>query len=594
MTTHSYHRDDPSPLSLFETLRSAGVRETVESILVAVMLALLFKAFEAEAFVIPTGSMAPTLQGSHKDVACDQCGFRYRVSASTENPDASRRGEVIETCCPYCRYARPIREERDANDGTFSGDRILVSKFSYDIADPQRWDVTVFRFPENAKQPFIKRLIGLPNEELKLQHGDLFVRPMPADGSIDVDAEFRIARKPPKKLLAMLQPVDDSRFVAPALRAAGWPSRWQQWGVPAEERVWSVIDEPGTPLRYRGVGGNELAWLRYRHLVPRRRDWLELADGKLPTRIGSAIGEAITDYYEYDDGVEVVNQQGRIDYSTAETLHEKARRGLHWVGDLAVEAELEIASASSGSIALDLVEGGIHFRCEIDLATGEAVVSVDDPAIRFEGPDGQELPAGAVLRGKTSLAGGGRHRVRYANCDDRIDLWIDDRLVAFDLPGTYRRSGSVFPRWSTEDPADGEPIGIGVKGTELQITRLAILRDVYYISVTTGQISPPMDYRGANPSEVRGLLDDPRAWSTPKGLQLFERRDAMPAVFGLGDDQFFLLGDNSPASHDARMWRQKFATRDDLVGKALFVYWPHSWNGPIPYLPNFPRMGFIR
>ena len=39
-----------------------GVRETVESIVVAVMLALLFRAYEAEAFVIPTGSMAPTLQ----------------------------------------------------------------------------------------------------------------------------------------------------------------------------------------------------------------------------------------------------------------------------------------------------------------------------------------------------------------------------------------------------------------------------------------------------------------------------------------------------------------------------------------------------
>ena len=38
-------------------------RETFESIVVAFVLAFLFRAFEAEAFVIPTGSMAPTLYG---------------------------------------------------------------------------------------------------------------------------------------------------------------------------------------------------------------------------------------------------------------------------------------------------------------------------------------------------------------------------------------------------------------------------------------------------------------------------------------------------------------------------------------------------
>jgi signal peptidase I len=49
------------------------VRETIESIAVAVVLAFLFRAFVAEAFVIPTGSMAPTLQGRHMDVVCEKC-----------------------------------------------------------------------------------------------------------------------------------------------------------------------------------------------------------------------------------------------------------------------------------------------------------------------------------------------------------------------------------------------------------------------------------------------------------------------------------------------------------------------------------------
>src|SRR6266516_2495426 len=64
-----------------------SVRETVESVVIAFVLAFLFRTFEAEAFVIPTGSMAPTLQGRHKDVDCPQCGYHYRVSASEEESE---------------------------------------------------------------------------------------------------------------------------------------------------------------------------------------------------------------------------------------------------------------------------------------------------------------------------------------------------------------------------------------------------------------------------------------------------------------------------------------------------------------------------
>ncbi|MEC8569987.1 MAG: S26 family signal peptidase, partial [Planctomycetota bacterium] len=144
-----------SPLGIGDFFRDAGVRETVESVIVAVMLALLFKAFEAEAFVIPTGSMAPTLQGQHKDVVCPKCGFRYRVNASLESREAKR---IVETTCPICRYPQEIDDGKYPNHDTFSGDRILVSKFAYDVAEPNRWDVIVFRYPDNAKQNYIKRL----------------------------------------------------------------------------------------------------------------------------------------------------------------------------------------------------------------------------------------------------------------------------------------------------------------------------------------------------------------------------------------------------------------------------------------------------
>src|SRR5438045_6499519 len=82
------------------------VRETVESIVIAFVLAFLFRTFEAEAFVIPTGSMAPTLMGRHKDVYCPKCGYRYQVSASEEESEDRRRptANCVAGMCPMCHY----------------------------------------------------------------------------------------------------------------------------------------------------------------------------------------------------------------------------------------------------------------------------------------------------------------------------------------------------------------------------------------------------------------------------------------------------------------------------------------------------------
>ncbi len=48
-------------------------RENIESILIAIALAFVLRVFLVEAFKIPTGSMAPTLLGHHKNVKCPNC-----------------------------------------------------------------------------------------------------------------------------------------------------------------------------------------------------------------------------------------------------------------------------------------------------------------------------------------------------------------------------------------------------------------------------------------------------------------------------------------------------------------------------------------
>lgn len=593
-------RGEPFTPAVF--FREAGTRETIESVLVAVMLALLFKAFETEAFVIPTGSMAPTLQGLHKDVFCDECDYEYRVSASSENPDAGFARTVIQTTCPICRHTQDINTEEDANEKSFSGDRIVVSKFAYDIAEPDRWEVVVFRYPHVAKQPYIKRLVGLPNEDLRVLHGDVYVQPRTTTESFSIEGNFSIARKDHRKLLAMLQPVDDTHYIAPALIEANWPWRWQQWDQAEENRTWKVNVTPEQPVTFSAAASTDTAWLRYRHLVPRRREWKEILDGKLPTRIlDSQTGEAISDYYEYNDGFEVDRQGSGIIFNPdlPETDHEMSSRGLHWVGDLSMEVDLQVES-SSGTVTLDLVEGGIHFLCQFDLSSGTATAWANRGRLSAEAAyddriafDGVAAEGEQRITAATSLRGPGSYHIRYANVDNQLYLWVNERVVSFDHPGTYTREDAPIPRWSESDAGDAEPAGLGVQGATVTAERLRISRDIYYISVASNS-GEPMDYRGLSSRSIRRVLDDPKGWSSPEADRMFAARDRAPATFELQADQFFMMGDNSPHSSDARMWSQKFVHRKDLIGKAVFIFWPHSWWRPVPFWPRFERMRFIR
>ena len=111
-----------------------GTRETLESIIVAFVLAFLFRAFVAEAFVIPTGSMAPTLMGAHKDLTCELCGQDFRVGASLEYSAGTSRlsgATAVAGYCSACRGRNEFDLRGNRNHYTFNGDRILVSKFDY-------------------------------------------------------------------------------------------------------------------------------------------------------------------------------------------------------------------------------------------------------------------------------------------------------------------------------------------------------------------------------------------------------------------------------------------------------------------------------
>ncbi|MGF7185153.1 signal peptidase I [Desulfitispora alkaliphila] len=92
--------------------------EYVQSILIAVVLALLIRTFIFQPFYIPSGSMEPTLQ---------------------------------------------VR------------DRIIVSKFYYRFTEPEIGDVLVFKYPVNESQDFIKRVVGRPGDVVELRDSQLYV-----------------------------------------------------------------------------------------------------------------------------------------------------------------------------------------------------------------------------------------------------------------------------------------------------------------------------------------------------------------------------------------------------------------------------------
>ena len=219
----------------------------------------------AEGFHIPTGAMAPTLLGPHREFACPECGYRYRVSASEEmafgGGPAPPEFQVVGSTCPMCRA--PVQTDKSR---LFQGDRIMVSKVTYLFNPPQRWDVAVFKYPGDPRVRYVKRVVGLPNETVRIRHGDIFIKRAG-------DAEFTIARRPPQVVRAMLQLVHDNDYVAPKMIARGWPARWQP--VPAQGAGQWVVSKDYRSFQTDGKAVGE-TWIRYQHFVLSAREWEQL------------------------------------------------------------------------------------------------------------------------------------------------------------------------------------------------------------------------------------------------------------------------------------------------------------------------------
>lgn len=119
-----------STVSAGKTRKKSHAREYAEALLTAVLIAFFLRAFVIEAFKIPSGSMIPTL--------------------------------VV-------------------------GDHIFVNKFIYGVRipltktwlakwkEPERGETIVFIYPENPKLDFIKRVVGVPGDKIRLNGDDIYI-----------------------------------------------------------------------------------------------------------------------------------------------------------------------------------------------------------------------------------------------------------------------------------------------------------------------------------------------------------------------------------------------------------------------------------
>ncbi|RMD60567.1 MAG: S26 family signal peptidase [Planctomycetota bacterium] len=527
---------------------SESLRETLISIIIAFALAFVFRSFVLEPFVIPTGSMAPTLLGAHVQAQSPFTGWTWPVNPRDyargadlplpvqggqrgpitvtdprTGPPARKRGLTIYpgegSGVPLSFSALPLR----------AGDRIVVLKHIYALRPPRRWEIIVFKSPETPTENFIKRLVGLPGESLRIVDGDIFTRPLDSPP----DAPWRIARKPYSLQRTLWRPLFSSEYtpIAQQGHKPDWTSPWTGTGW---QRDGAEYTFQGPADAEAALAWNETAW-------------------------------PITDWVPYN---ELLLQRGQPLTRFP-------------VGDVRVRFTVDPPGSTLEATVVISTRSHVFEAVLSDRQTSLRSRPVNDP----EG--WTTLAQGPPVRWRP----GTPLNVEVWHADQRLSLWAD---------GTRLLSAAYD--WSADER---QRFALGIAGEEPVQTEW-IMNPASYTRTSVG-----LRFRG----DVQGLslhrvgldrdLHYQAGWSRRRSGPL--RAVTKETAVELGRDEFFVLGDNSPASRDARMWdhvspwveaqfdeKPGVVPRALILGKAFFVYWPAphrgAWGIPIP---DFGRMRFV-
>ena len=591
--------DTPAPKPVRAT-RSSGppapprptdetIKETFESIVIAFILAFIFRAYVVEAFIIPTGSMAPTLLGRHFDVGCHQCGYRFTLDhGGNELDPLTRTIPRLEAPCPMCKYPQPLEPAEPPR----SGDRLLVQKYLYHFSEPRRWDIVVFRNPQThnddgtpgPKTNYIKRLVGLPNEALYLIDGNVYVKPLDAP-----EEAWRIARKTDAKenrhwekiQRSVWVPVYHSRYVPrdagridapgldgqPPLREEPWLCPWRPAGESAGD--WDL-------------GGPEAGWRRAYTFAPSRESHHEAYEPW-------SVGELRFDWKHYHDHGTVYPYNSLVGSRDSPGVFRRQP-----IEDVRLAATL----AAHGTMERVELETSARLAWGPETLVARFWANGKLSLVRVSGDRETVLTQANLGR---RLDGGQRHA---------LELWFVDQeaLVFVDgAPRLRHRFEVPMQKIAQRPPPAPRPgVAIRVVGGAATLSDVELDRDLAYtpsLSMSASSTAKrAATYRAADGKLVR--IDPVR----------------------IQTGRYFVLGDNSPISNDSRFWRDvepwvernmfarelsntaswpgpydpplhaQVVPRGLLVGRAFFIYFPAPYAvrpGGRQALPNFGDMRFV-
>ncbi len=546
--------------------KPVGIKETITSLVIAFMLAFIFRGFIVEGFQIPTGSMAPTLLGKNITHTSPHNGYSW-----TTGPwDMIGRSQVpakVQGASSPLRVTDPMTglDLNETNRKLSSGDRVFVLKYLPMLHEPERWDVVVFKNP-GTHENYIKRLVGLPGEQLAFVDGDLFTRKF-VDGQTALSGwdswaagDWEVARKSERIQRVMFQDVSNSRY-APVKVDPGYRSPWDSVGS-----GWEGV-RSASKFVYSGAGDTSLVW-----------------NGSKP----------ITDRNAYNQLKTVINLDDR---PTDPVQRGKFRS--FYVSDIALSADIEMGDAAV--VATPLISArGHEFRAVVDAGAGTAVVEM---RVGVEGEAWGALDSGSFSK----RSGGDVVGVEFWHVDQALWLFVDGSLVC----GGGEKGGYSM------SPVERAMAATGMSRVELEtdtgagngVTQPGVLsRPEIYKPATVEWGFSGVGGGGFALHNVRVRRDiSYKNMSSDSSRQATRGGDGefFPTLTG---EEYFMCGDNSARSLDSRLWaegsivpwveeliddRVGMVNRDLVVGKAFVVYWPSMLKEGMVPAPDVGRVRWI-
>lgn len=404
-----------------------------------------------EPFGVPTGSMAPTLIGNHREGPCPRCGYPVRVGIPV---GGERAGYYSDVPCPNCGKRVNLAEARDIN-----GDRLLVDKNVYQLRRPRRWEVAVFRCVADLAKPYVKRIVGMPGEEIVIIDGDAY-------------ANGELLRKSIREVREARFPVFDLSYSPVPM---GWGPRWMVYPTEGDRRLPreggrdpapaddSVLTN-GTLVLDASEGPQQEMRVEYRH-------WNLDENREEPVKSANS----------YDGG-------GNRRESNVYPVH-----------DFYFRCEVEVVSAQpEATFACRLFDGLDAVAVEVAVgkkATGQVRLAHEKLGI---------LAAAA----KVALEPKHTYTVEFAFVDRRATFAIDGKVVVApsDLPAEKKR-GEVR-----------RPLQLGARGCKLVLKHVTLDRDVHYTQAGSNGTRHPAKL---GPDEYfmmgdnSGNSQDSREWAVP-------------------------------------------------------------------------------